>query len=834
LSAATPQIVITGAGLITPLGLSRRQTWSAILESRCGMGPLAAMEQQLPQDRDGGQCPDLPADFAPNLPREVRYLRRAIADALTDAGLQSGSPYSPDRCGILLGTTLHGMRAAGKFLRTGRYDRFADFLAGATLANASADFHFRGLNATTCSACSSSLGSIALAVSLLRAGQLDVIVAGGYDTISEYVYGGFNSLRLVARGPLRPFTRGREGMKLAEGYGIVVLEREEDATRRHHAPLATILGFGESADAHHLTQPHPEGEGAARAMSAALASADLSPDQIDLVAAHATGTPDNDAGEYAAMSRVFGKDLARVPVVAFKSHLGHTLGGAGAVELILSALCLREQIIPGCPNVCPKEIEFPNLRVPIAPAQPARLRATLNTSLGFGGANTCMILGPAAAAQSAERRVLSAEELPSNQAAPSPGTPGEGWGGGLKDCARPGQTPTLTLPRSTGGGKESVRTQVLSRLSNPPAAGEGTGGTESAHAFRSPVFITGVGVALPGAIGNEAFVALLNRPAQRIACDSGPIAESEYLHLLSARRVRRMSDYVKLTLAATMLACQDAQIHDIPAFAETCCAILGSTHGSTNYSQQYYRQIVDDGIDAANPMLFAEGVPNAAAAHLSLMLSLKGPCQTVIGTRTAGLDALRLAALRITSGEWDRAIVGAAEEYSMVVNHAYRQWGLYRGEPAGGANESNGFPVGCGAVTFVLESARSVQQRNARPLGRLTGAVGPLSLRELSPRCAAESIDQLSRTTNVLGSANGTWIDRMEAAVFRRSKTRRNVAALAGHLPECFSVTPMAALAAGLLGRRLPGVQQAARQLLVVGSDYTKLFTAIAVDPLQR
>ena len=127
-----------------------------------------------------------------------------------------------------------------------------------------------------------------------------------------------------------------------------------------------------------------------------------------------------------------------------------------------------------------------------------------------------------------------------------------------------------------------------------------------------------------------------------------------------------MSDYVKLTLAAAALACRDAGIEDMPAFAEDCAAVLGSTHGSSNYSCAYYSQIVKEGIGAANPMLFAEAVPNAGAAQLSLMLALKGACQTVIGTRTAGLDAIALAAARIRSGAWDRAIVGAGEEFCEI------------------------------------------------------------------------------------------------------------------------------------------------------------------------
>ena len=162
-----------------------------------------------------------------------------------------------------------------------------------------------------------------------------------------------------------------------------------------------------------------------------------------------------------------------------------------------------------------------------------------------------------------------------------------------------------------------------------------------------------------------------------------------------------------------MLACGDAGIADLPCFAATCSALLGSAHGSANYSETYYRQIIQEGIVGANPMLFAEGVPNAAAAHLSLMLSLKGPCQTIIGTRTAGLDALHLARTRIATGEWDRAIVGAAEESAPVVNEAYRPWALYKGcNPAlPFSGDTSGFVAGCGAVTLVLESASSFEKR---------------------------------------------------------------------------------------------------------------------------
>src|SRR5262249_53882943 len=155
-----------------------------------------------------------------------------------------------------------------------------------------------------------------------------------------------------------------------------------------------------------------------------------------------------------------------------------------------------------------------------------------------------------------------------------------------------------------------------------------------------------------GAVGNEAFVARLNDPSPRAwEQPPGAIVDADFEHLLSARRIRRMSPYVKLTLAAATLACRDAQLADRADLLAQTSALLGTTHGSSSYCHDYYAQIVREGVLAANPMLFAEGVPNVGAAQLSLMLGLKAACQSIIGTRTAGLDALRLAWLRIGSGD---------------------------------------------------------------------------------------------------------------------------------------------------------------------------------------
>jgi 3-oxoacyl-[acyl-carrier-protein] synthase II len=710
-------IVITGVGLVTCLGLSAEETWRGVLARKRGLGPMPALESPLPQGRTGGQAPELPAEFMPGLPREARYLRWAIDNALANRTSTIRDPQS--KIGVVIGTTLHGMRQGGVYLRTGDARPMQQFLAGGTLRESLRGLPITGPAITTCSACSSGLGAIALACTLLKAGRLDLVLAGGYDPVSEYVYAGFDSLRLVAETDTRPFARSRDGMKIAEGYAIVALERAGGAKGR---VVARILGFGESSDAHHLTQPDPTGSGAARAAQAALAAADIPPRAIGLVAAHATGTPNNDAAEFAAVSQVLGDRAGDVPAVAFKSHVGHTLGAAGATELILSLMALREQTFPPTANTPAEDLEFP-IRLNLDEPRPQDIAATMNLSLGFGGSNAAMILA----------RDAETEPLPG---------------------------------RSLGSGAASVA-------------------------------ITGVGFVAPGFIGNEALAQLPSSPLPPSThLDDGSIA-----HLLNARRVRRMSEYVKATLAATSVAFQHAGITDIPAFTLNAGAILGTCLGSSGFCESYYRPITKEGLAAANPALFAEGVPNAAAAQLSLMFAVKGPCQTLIGSRTAGVDALWLAALRIARGEWDRAIVSAGEELHETAADIYRSLGL---SPA----------LSTGAVTFILENEQAARARNATILATIdptrSGAARAETPAQVPSRAA--SLVRGTEATAVIAAPNGTWLDRVEALAIRRSLPKART--LKPTLPDLQSASAPAALAALLLSRE--PIESAA----VLATDY--------------
>lgn len=727
-------IVITGAGLVTCLGLDRETTWQAVADGACGIGPLTAVESTLNPNKGGGEVEgptgdsdDRSHDSKEPVPREVRFLRRALREAMQHAGIADRLPCKPHRCAILLGSTLHGMRNGGDFLRSGDFGFLRNFLAGSALASALVDIPSAGLTATTCSACSSGLASVALGHTLLQAGHADLVIAGGYDPISEYSYAGFNSMRLVSSTTLRPFAKSRDGMKVAEGYAIVILERAPDAAQRGSSPLAKIAGYGESCDAYHLSKPHPEGAGAAAAMRQALEAARLNPSDIDMLVAHATASPDNDKSEHAALRQIFGDELSRTPLVGFKSHLGHSLGAAGTVDLILAALAMRDGVIPAGANFDPKDVEYDDIQIETTARRNRTLSHALTMSLGFGGANMCMIL-----------------------AAPS------------------------TVEHAT--------------VAQPPSDG----------ASEQEVVVTGIGVMLPGILGSQSFGQLLsNGGTIPPEAATKPISSDELAPFLNARRTRRMSNYAKLCLAATSDAYRDARIEDVALFGENCSAIVGTTHGATEYCETYYKQLVDEGVDAANPMLFAEGVPNVASAHLTTTFAIRGFCQTVIGTRTAGLEALILATVRIRAGLWDRAIVCGADEYAALICNAYRAL-----RPSQRAAH-----VG-GAATLILESKNAAQKRGARIRATVTHTVsefcGSHKTRE-RVRSIARSMERLGPLDELARCNTPADMERLERlaarSLARRGQKKRGDSpfALRYDLPELFSAGPIAALGAFML-----------------------------------
>jgi 3-oxoacyl-[acyl-carrier-protein] synthase II len=272
----------------------------------------------------------------------------------------------------------------------GQSARVIHYQAQQQALNLAEAFGFHGPVTIIANACASGANAIGHAFDLLRRGQAERVLTGGYDAISQLVFAGFDSLQALSPTQCRPFDAHRDGLALGEGAAVLTLETLESATRRNAEILGEIAGYGAATDAHHLTQPHPNGDAALASMSAACESARIAPEQISYINAHGTGTPLNDSAEAAAINRWAGAKARQIPVSSTKSSIGHLLGAAGSVEAAICLMALREQWLPPTSTLqTPEPIcEFPIVTQPID----TKLDYALTNSFGFGGANATLIL----------------------------------------------------------------------------------------------------------------------------------------------------------------------------------------------------------------------------------------------------------------------------------------------------------------------------------------------------------------------------------------------------------------------------------------------------------
>ncbi|MFN8011467.1 MAG: beta-ketoacyl-[acyl-carrier-protein] synthase family protein [Holophagaceae bacterium] len=390
------RVVITGLGFVSSLALDREGTWKAMLEGRHGIRSLSKLDLPLEPARRAAEV-DLPegAGAGPRATFCERMARLAAAEALSGSrGLEG---LDPRRAGVFQGAGTSGMPIAEAYLEArlkGRWPRATEaiYQTPAVVTEALArDLGAQGPRSTVMNACSSSLLALGQAFERLAGGALDFALAGGAEGLCRTTYAGFASLKAMDPAPNRPFSRDRAGLNLGEASAQFILEPLEQARARGAAILAEVLGYGASLDAHHPTAPHPEGDGAARAMEMALRTARLDPSEVDLVSAHATATPANDGAETAAIKRALGEAARRVSVTSSKSQFGHTLGAAGAVGAAVAVLALRDQVVsptlrledpdPACDLDC----------TPLV-AKPRRVRAALVNAFAFGGNNVCLAL----------------------------------------------------------------------------------------------------------------------------------------------------------------------------------------------------------------------------------------------------------------------------------------------------------------------------------------------------------------------------------------------------------------------------------------------------------
>jgi 3-oxoacyl-[acyl-carrier-protein] synthase II len=407
------RVVITGMGTINPLSADVPGLWSALLAGKSGVGPITLFDTAAFKVRIAGEVKDFDPETALD-PRTARRMDRfsqfalyAAQQAVTESGLDFARE-DPYRCGVIFGSGIGGLREFEyqeiRYMEggPGRISPFTipKLIANSAAGNISIQYGLCGPNTTVVTACASAGHAIDDARRAIQDGRADVMVTGGAEsTISPMSVGGFISMKALSlrndepEQASRPFDKDRDGFVMGEGAGVLVLEDLEHARRRGAVIHAELLGCGNTADAHHITAPHPCGVGAVRAMRDALRDARLNPDQIGYINAHGTSTPLGDAAETQAIKEVFGPHARRLAISSTKSMIGHLLGASGGVELIASILTLRHGVVHPTINLRTPDPECDLDYVPNEPRQ-LRVRYALSNSFGFGGHNSCLVVGP--------------------------------------------------------------------------------------------------------------------------------------------------------------------------------------------------------------------------------------------------------------------------------------------------------------------------------------------------------------------------------------------------------------------------------------------------------
>ncbi|MBD3243657.1 MAG: hypothetical protein GF331_23910 [Chitinivibrionales bacterium] len=389
-------ISIIGMGAVCSAGHGVDTCWPFVVAGTDGLAPLSTLDTGL---KEAPLCAQAPLDpneaLGEKLPnRTLGFSALAAAEAMQAAAGRNGL-----RLGVVAATTVAGMTRSERFFRTYLTDsssathaaRELRYHEPTTVTNELARRYGATLTMTVSTACSTGLHAIGMAKRLIERGRCDLCLAVGADALSVLTIRGFASLTLLAPGGCKPFDKERAGISLGEGAGALLLASDSALQTLGTQPLACVRGWGASADCHHMTAPHPEGKGAAAAVTAALREASLEPSAIDLVAAHGTGTPDNDVAEVKALRAALG---TLPPFCSMKRSLGHTLGASGALEAVFAARAITEGVVPRTGG-------FDTLDEAIGAAPSAgekkRIRHVLKNAFGFGGNNAAMIFSEVSA-----------------------------------------------------------------------------------------------------------------------------------------------------------------------------------------------------------------------------------------------------------------------------------------------------------------------------------------------------------------------------------------------------------------------------------------------------
>ncbi len=403
------RVVITGLGIVSPLGMGLEKSWNGLVDGRCGIRGITRFDAANYPVRIAGEVPDFDhSDFIPRKELKkmdlfIQYALSAGLMAVEDSGLEI-TEENARRVGVYVGAGIGGLPAIEhwhKVLQEKGPERITPFFIPMVIINlASGQISIRtgarGPNDSSVTACATGTHSIGDAFRIIERGDADAMIAGGAEsTISPLCIAGFNAMKALSRHndapseASRPFDRDRDGFVVGEGAGVVVLEELEHAKKRGARIYAELAGYGSNSDAFHMTMPSPEGAGAAECMDFALKDAGLNPGDVDYINAHGTSTYYNDLYETTAIKSVFGESAGKLAVSSTKGATGHLLGGAGGIEAVFTALAVARGVMP--PTINHKNPgEGCDLDYVPNTAREARIRAALSNSFGFGGTNAVL------------------------------------------------------------------------------------------------------------------------------------------------------------------------------------------------------------------------------------------------------------------------------------------------------------------------------------------------------------------------------------------------------------------------------------------------------------
>ena len=407
------RVVVTGMGALTAIGNSLQDYWSGLLAGRSGAAPITRFDAQRFKTRFACEIKGYDGEdiFGPKEARKMdAYTQYALVvadEAVRDAGLDLNR-LERDRAGVIWGSGIGGLQTfqeeVAKYAQGDGRPRFSPFFVPKMIADIAAGhlsirFGFCGPNFATVSACASSTNAILDAYTYIRAGFADLFITGGSEApVTESGLGGFGSMKAISvrndepEKASRPFDRDRDGFVIGEGAGALVLEAEAHAQKRGARIYAEIIGGGMSADAYHITAPHPEGLGAEKVMRNALQSAGIQPQEIDYINAHGTSTPLGDLSEALAIRRVFGEYAEQLNISSTKSMTGHLLGAAGAIEAIACILAIQHQKVPPTINHFTDDVRIDaGLNFTFNQAQERTVEVALSNTFGFGGHNATVV-----------------------------------------------------------------------------------------------------------------------------------------------------------------------------------------------------------------------------------------------------------------------------------------------------------------------------------------------------------------------------------------------------------------------------------------------------------